>query len=145
MAVPDFQSFFKPLSELAGDGEEHSVREAREVIANRMNLSEAELSELLLGLDVIYLQAKRWEGTVGRPEIQRFVGALHGKRARKGVFITTGRFSEDAIDYVNNIEPKVSLIDGRNLANLMIDCNLGTTTAASYELKRIDSDYFGEE
>jgi len=303
MGVPDFQSFFKPLLELAGDGEEHSVREAREVIARRMNLSEADLSELLpsgtqtkfdnrvawaksyfvqakvlestqrgyfritdrgrellakghsridirildqysefvefhspsrdndsqhspeivptqtetpeeilqkayqnirnelgaellnrvksnsprffealvvdlmiamgyggskvdagkalgqtgdegidgiikedrLGLDVIYLQAKRWDGTVGGPEIQRFVGALHGKRARKGVFITTGRFSEDAIDYVNNIEPKVSLIDGRNLANLMIDCNLGTTTAASYELKRIDSDYFGEE
>jgi restriction endonuclease Mrr len=73
------------------------------------------------------------------------VGALHGKRTRKGVFITTGHFSEDAIDYVNNIEPKVILIDGRNLASLMIDCNLGTTTAASYELKRIDSDYFGEE
>ena len=85
------------------------------------------------------------DGTVGRPEIQRFVGALHGKRARKGVFITTGRFSEDAIGYVNNIEPKVILIDGRHLANLMIDCNLGTTTAANYELKRIDSDYFGEE
>jgi restriction system protein len=299
MAVPDFQSFFKPLLELAGDGEEHSVREAREIIANSMNPSEADLAELLpsgtqtkfdnrvawaksyfvqakvlestrrgyfqitdrgrellakghpridirilnqysefvefhspnrdidtqiaptqtetpeeilqkahqnirnelgtellnrvksnspqffealvvdlmiamgyggskidagkalgqtgdegvdgiikedrLGLDVIYLQAKRWEGTVGRPEIQRFVGALHGKRARKGVFITTGRFSEDAIDYVNNIEPKVILIDGRTLANLMIDCNLGTTTAASYEVKRIDSDYFGEE
>jgi restriction system protein len=303
MAVPDFQSFFKPLLELAADGEEHSVREARESIANSMNLSDADLSELLpsgtqtkfdnrvawaksyfvqakvlestrrgyfgitdrgrellakghpridirildqysefvefhspsrdidtqtsqeivptqtetpeeilqkahqnirnelgaellnrvksnsprffeslvvdlmiamgyggskvdagkalgqtgdegvdgiikedrLGLDVIYLQAKRWDGTVGRPEIQRFVGALHGKRARKGVFITTGRFSEDALDYVNNIEPKVILIDGRNLANLMIDCNLGTTTAANYELKRIDSDYFGEE
>lgn len=264
MAVPDFQSYFKPLLELAADGEEHSVREAREIIANSMNLSEADLSELLpsgtqtkfdnrvawaksyfvqakvlestrrghfritdggrellakghsridvrildqysefvefhspnrdsdaqtpreiatmqtetpeetlqkayqnirnelsaellnrvksnsprffellvidlmiamgyggskvdagkalgqtgdegidgiikedrLGLDVIYLQAKRWEGTVGRPDIQRFVGALHGKRARKGVFITTGRFSEDATEYVNNIEPK---------------------------------------
>ena len=98
-----------------------------------------------MGLDVIYLQAKRWEGTVGRPDIQRFVGALHGKRARKGVFITTGRFSEDATEYVNNIEPKVILIDGRNLANLMIDFNLGTTTAASYELKRVDTDYFGED
>ena len=63
----------------------------------------------------------------------------------KGVFITTGRFSEDAVDYVNNIEPKVILIDGRNLANLMIDFSLGTTTAANYEIKRIDSDYFGEE
>jgi restriction system protein len=303
MAVPDFQSFFKPLLELAADGKEHSVREAREIIAKNMTLSEADLSELLpsgtqtkfdnrvawaksyfvqakvlestrrgyfritdrgrellakghpridirildqysefvefhsanrdtesqslsevaptqtetpeeilqkahqnirnelgaellnrvksnsprffeslvvdlmiamgyggsrvdagkalgqtgdegvdgiikedrLGLDIIYLQAKRWEGTVGRPEIQRFVGALHGKRARKGVFITTGRFSEDALDYVNTIDPKVILIDGRNLANLMIDFNLGTTTAANYELKRIDSDYFGEE
>jgi restriction system protein len=103
------------------------------------------IKEDRLGLDIIYLQAKRWEGTVGRPEIQRFVGALHGKRARKGVFITTGRFSEDALDYVNTIDPKVILIDGRNLANLMIDFNLGTTTAANYELKRIDSDYFGEE
>ena len=303
MAVPDFQSYFKPLLQLAADGEEHSVREAREIIANSMKLSQADLSVLLpsgtqtkfdnrvawaksyfvqakvlestrrgyfritdrgrellakghsridirildqysefvefhsanrdsdgqtpreiatmqtetpeevlqkayqnirnelsaellnrvksnsprffeslvvdlmiamgyggskvdagkalgqtgdegvdgiikedrLGLDVIYLQAKRWEGTVGRPEIQRFVGALHGKRARKGVFITTGRFSEDAIEYVNNIEPKVILIDGRNLANLMIDFNLGTTTAGNYELKRVDSDYFGEE
>lgn len=104
-----------------------------------------ETKEDRLGLDVIYLQAKRWEGTVGRPEIQRFVGALHGKRARKGVFITTGRFSEEAIEYVNNIDPKVILIDGRVLSDLMIDFNLGTTTAASYELKRVDSDYFGEE
>ena len=103
------------------------------------------IKEDRLGLDVIYLQAKRWDGTVGRPEIQRFVGALHGKRARKGVFITTGRFSEDAIEYVNHIDPKVILIDGRVLSDLMIDFNLGTTTAASYELKRIDSDYFGEE
>ncbi len=103
------------------------------------------IKEDRLGLDIIYLQAKRWEGTVGRPEIQRFVGALHGKRARKGVFITTGRFSEDAIGYVDSIDPKVILIDGRTLANLMIDFNLGTTTAANYELKRIDSDYFGEE
>lgn len=294
MAVPDFQSFFKPLLELAADGKEHSVKEARETIAKKMAISESDLSERLpsgtqtkfdnrvawaksyfvqakilestrrgyfritgrgqellskgldridvrvlnqysefvefhsasqdsenltetseetlqkayqnirnelsaellnrvksnspqffetlvvdlmiamgyggsradagkaigqtgdegidgiikedrLGLDIIYLQAKRWEGTVGRPEIHRFVGALHGKRAKKGVFITTGRFSEDALDYVNTIDPKVILIDGRHLANLMIDFNLGTTTAANYELKRIDSDYFGEE
>jgi restriction system protein len=303
MGVPDFQSFFKPLLEFAADGEEHSIREARQVIARSMNLSEADLSELLpsgtqtksdnrvawarsyfvqakviestrrgyfritdrgrellakrhsridirildqcpefvefhspsrdndsqasrdiaptqtetpeetlqkayqnirnelraellsrvksnsprffellvvdlmiamgyggskvdagkalgqtgdegvdgmikedrLGLDVIYLQAKRWEGTVGRPEIHRFVGALHGKRARKGVFITSGRFSEDAVEYVNNIDPKVILIDGRVLSDLMIDFDLGTTTAANYELKKIDSDYFGEE
>jgi restriction system protein len=103
------------------------------------------IKEDRLGLDVIYIQAKRWEGTVGRPEIQRFVGALHGKRARKGVFITTGRFSEDALAYVNTIEPKVILIDGKRLATFMIDFNLGTTVAANYEIKRIDTDYFAEE
>ncbi|MCF6155744.1 MAG: restriction endonuclease [Candidatus Brocadia sp.] len=103
------------------------------------------IKEDRLGLDTIYLQAKRWDGTVGRPEIQRFVGALHGKRAKKGVFITTGRFSNDAFEYVESIDPKVILIDGRALANYMIDFNLGTTTAAKYEVKRIDSDYFGEE
>lgn len=103
------------------------------------------IKEDKLGLDTIYLQAKRWEGTVGRPEIQKFVGALQGKRARKGVFITTGKFSDDALEYVGRIEPKVILIDGRELANLMIDHNLGITTTAKYEIKRIDSDYFGEE
>lgn len=103
------------------------------------------IKEDRLGLDVIYLQAKRWDGTVGRPEIQKFVGALTGKRAKKGVFITTGRFTEDAVNYVNSIEPKIILIDGRTLANYMIDFNIGTATQASYEVKRIDSDYFAEE
>lgn len=103
------------------------------------------IKEDRLGLDVVYLQAKRWDGTVGRPEIQKFVGALHGKRAKKGVFITTGRFSDDAVKYVETIDPKVILIDGRTLADLMIDHGLGTTTTATYQLKRIDSDYFAEE
>jgi restriction system protein len=103
------------------------------------------IKEDRLGLDVIYLQAKRWEGTVGRPEIQKFVGALHGKRAKKGVFITTGRFSDDAVKYVESIDPKVILIDGRTLSELMIDYGLGTSTTAKYEIKRIDSDYFTEE
>jgi len=103
------------------------------------------INEDRLGLDIIYLQAKRWEGTVGRPEIQKFVGALHGKRAKKGVFITTGKFSADARDYVQNIDPKVVLIDGKELANYMIDFNLGTTTITNYEIKRMDSDYFSEE
>ncbi|MGP8154108.1 MAG: restriction endonuclease [Smithella sp.] len=103
------------------------------------------IKEDRLGLDVIYLQAKRWEGTVGRPELQKFVGALHGKRAKKGVFITTGRFSEEANDYVKSIDPKVILIDGKSLANYMIDFNLGTSTSVTYEIKRIDSDYFTEE
>lgn len=102
------------------------------------------INEDRLGLDVIYIQAKKWEGTVGRPEIQKFVGALHGKRARKGVFITTGSFSGDALDYVSRIDPKVVLIDGRQLAELMIDFGLGVTPTVSYEIKRLDTDYFDE-
>ncbi len=103
------------------------------------------IKEDRLGLDLVYLQAKRWEGTVGRPEVQKFVGALHGKRAKKGVFITTSKFSDDAKNYVETIDPKVVLIDGRMLAELMIDYGLGTTTTATYQVKRIDSDYFIEE
>jgi len=103
------------------------------------------IKEDRLGLDLVYLQAKRWDGTVGRPDVQKFVGALHGKRAKKGVFITTGKFSDDARKYVETIDPKVILIDGRTLAELMIDHGLGTTTTASYQVKRIDSDYFAEE
>lgn len=103
------------------------------------------IKEDRLGLDVVYLQAKRWEGTVGRPEVQKFVGALHGKRAKKGVFITTGKFSDDSKKYVETIDPKVILIDGRTLAELMIDFSLGTTTSGSFEIKRIDSDYYAEE
>jgi restriction system protein len=103
------------------------------------------ISEDRLGLDTIYIQAKRWEGTVGRPEIQKFVGALHGKRARKGVFITTGTFSPDARDYVSRIDPRVVLIDGRELASYMLDLDLGVTPKATYQVKRIDSDYFSDE
>lgn len=103
------------------------------------------ISEDRLGLETIYIQAKRWEGTVGRPEVQKFVGALHGKRARKGVFITTGVFSREAKDYVSHIDPRVVLIDGRALAEYMLDLNLGVTQKTNYEVKRIDSDYFGED
>lgn len=102
------------------------------------------ISEDRLGLDIVYLQAKKWDGTVGRPEIQKFVGALHGKRAKKGVFITTGSFSEEATAYVEHIDPKVVLIDGRRLAELMIDFDVGVNTAATYQVKRVDSDYFDE-
>jgi len=98
-----------------------------------------------LGLDVIYLQAKRWEGTVGRPEIQKFVGALHGRRARKGVFITTSAFSDEARQYAAGIDSKLALIDGAQLADLMIDFDLGVSPASTYTVKRIDSDFFGEE
>lgn len=102
------------------------------------------ISEDRLGLDLVYLQAKKWDGTVGRPEIQRFVGALHGKRAKKGVFITTGSFSSEAVGYVDHIEPKVVLIDGHRLAELMIDFDVGVATARTYHVKRLDSDYFEE-
>jgi restriction system protein len=102
------------------------------------------ISEDRLGLDVVYLQAKKWDGTVGRPEIQRFVGALHGKRAKKGVFITTGTFSSEAVAYVDQIDPKVVLIEGRRLAELMMDFDVGVNTSASYSVKRVDSDYFDD-
>lgn len=102
------------------------------------------ISEDRLGLDVVYLQAKKWEGTVGRPEIQKFVGALHGKRAKKGVFITTSGFSAEAVAYVEHIDPKVILIDGRRLAEYMVDYGVGVATARTYHTKKIDSDYFDE-
>jgi len=95
-----------------------------------------------LGLDIIYLQAKRWEGTVGRPEIQKFAGALQGQRARKGIFITTSSFSADALNYVSMIDSKIILIDGIRLAKLMFDHGIGVSSASTYEVKRIDSDYF---
>ncbi|MCX7020005.1 MAG: restriction endonuclease [Candidatus Sumerlaeota bacterium] len=102
------------------------------------------ISEDRLGLDVVYLQAKKWDGTVGRPEIQKFVGALHGRQAKKGVFITTGSYSAEALAYVEHIDPKVVLIDGRRLAELMIDFEVGVATARTYHVKRVDSDYFDE-
>jgi restriction system protein len=102
------------------------------------------INEDRLGLDVIYLQAKRWEGSVGRPEIQKFVGALHGKRAKKDVFITTSTFSSDAREYVTHIDPRVVLIDGEQLSELMINWNVGVSPVAAYETKQIDSDYFEE-
>jgi restriction system protein len=103
------------------------------------------INEDRLGLDTIYLQAKRWESTVGRPEIHKFVGALHGKRARKGVFITTSSFSKEALEYVKNIDSKVVLIDGRQLAEFMIDFNVGVDSVASYDVKRVVLDYFDED
>ncbi len=98
-----------------------------------------------LGLDTIYLQAKKWEGVVGRPEIQKFVGALHGQRAKKGIFITTSRFSAEARDYARQIDPKVVLIDGEELVQLMIDHDLGVSPVETYVIKRVDTDFFAEE
>jgi restriction system protein len=98
-----------------------------------------------LGLDAIYIQAKRWQNTVGRPEIQAFAGSLEGVRGRKGVFITTSSFSSEAKEYVSRIEKKIVLIDGPLLAALLIDFNIGVTSVNTYEVKRVDTDYFSEE
>jgi len=102
------------------------------------------IKEDRLGLDTIFIQAKRWQGSVGRPEIQKFVGALQGQRAKKGVFITTSSYTAEAADYATRIDTKVVLIDGQQLAGLMIDFDVGVASAASYVVKRIDSDYFEE-
>lgn len=102
------------------------------------------INEDKLGLDLIYLQAKKWtkSGGIGRPEIQKFVGALHGRRAKKGVFITTSYFAKTAYTYVKTIDPKVVLIDGPTLASLMIEFNVGTSIVQSYQIKKLDLDYF---
>jgi restriction system protein len=103
------------------------------------------IKEDRLGLDVIYLQAKRWQGSVGRPTIQSFAGSLEGYRARKGVLITTSTFTSEAREYVTRIEKKIVLIDGKQLAQLMIDHDVGVAAQKSFVLKRIDSDYFDVE
>lgn len=104
------------------------------------------IKEDKLGLDIIYIQAKRWQtgNVVGRPEIHKFVGALAGQGAKKGIFITTSSFTKDALDFVPRNETKIVLIDGFELAQLMIDYNLGVATQHVYEVKKIDSDYFEE-
>lgn len=103
------------------------------------------IKEDRLGLDCIYVQAKRWENTVGRPDIQKFAGALQGQRARKGIFITTSNFSSEAHDYVSRIDNKIILVDGTVLVNLMIDHSVGVSRIANYEIKKVDLDYFVEE
>ncbi|MDU3845262.1 MAG: restriction endonuclease [Clostridium perfringens] len=105
------------------------------------------INEDRLGLDSIYIQAKRWRDTVvGRPEIQKFSGALDTPGANKGVFITTSKFSKEAREYVKAINTKnIILIDGMQLAQYMIEFNVGVSTEIVYEIKKIDNDYFVEE
>jgi restriction system protein len=103
------------------------------------------IKEDKLGLDVIHVQAKRWQNTVGRPEIQSFAGSLDGVKAKKGIFITTSAFSPEARAYADKIEKRIVLIDGERLAGLMFEHNVGVTRVASYDVKRIDTDYFSEE
>jgi restriction system protein len=102
------------------------------------------IDEDRLGLDVIYIQAKRWEGTVGRPEIQKFAGALQGQRATKGIFLTTSTYTKEAEDYAQRIGARIILIGGRRLANLMFEYNVGVSPGNTYTVKAIDSDYFEE-
>lgn len=97
-----------------------------------------------LGLELVYVQAKRWANNVGRPEVQAFIGSLEGLRARKGVFITTSTFSKDARDYVDRIEKRVVLIDGEELSRLMFEAGVAVTVTARYEVKAVDSDYFAD-
>lgn len=104
------------------------------------------IKEDKLGLDAIYLQAKRWEGTVGSPVVQGFAGALIGKKARKGVFITTSNFSPQARSFASGTENlKIILIDGEQLTQLMIDHDIGVTEESRYIVKKVDLDYFGDE
>jgi restriction system protein len=101
------------------------------------------IKEDRLGLDVLYVQAKKWENPVRRPEVQAFAGSLEGQRARKGVFITTSRYTPDAREYVSKIEKRIVLIDGEELAELMIDHGIGVSDPfETYALRRIDEDYF---
>lgn len=99
-----------------------------------------------LGLELIYIQAKAWQDkTVGRPEIQQFIGALHGRQASKGIFLTTSKFSPEAQDYAAGVSSRVILIDGTRLAELMIDHNVGVTIRDAYEIKEVDLSYFAPE
>lgn len=103
------------------------------------------IKEDRLGLENIYIQAKRWEGTVGRPVIQQFAGALQGRRARKGVLITTSSFTKDAVEYAGNLQTMIVLVDGRHLCDLMIEYGIGVSDVETLRLKKLDEDYFSEE
>jgi len=103
------------------------------------------IKEDKLGLDVVYVQAKRWDNSpVGRPDVMQFAGALQAQKANKGIFITTSRFTEDARSYVSQIGSKIVLIDGEQLTNLMIENDIGVSTVSTYPVKKIDTDYFDE-
>lgn len=138
--------FFEQLviDVLIGMGYGGSKREAGQALGKTHDGGiDGIIKEDKLGLDIIFIQAKRWENTVvGRPEIQKFAGALQGRRARRGIFITTSKFSKDAHEYTRNIESKIILIDGKQLADLMIEYNIGVSEVATYQVKKIDTDYF---
>jgi len=103
------------------------------------------INEDKLGLDVIYIQAKRWDGNISRPEIQKFAGALQGKKANKGIYITTAFFTKESQEFVRSITSKIILIDGDRLSELLIEYDIGVNTVQTFKLKKIDSDYFVED
>lgn len=103
------------------------------------------IKEDKLGLDTIYVQAKRWENTVTISQVRDFAGSLLSKKAKKGVFLTTSSFPSSAIEFVSSIEPKIRLIDGKELAELMIEYNVGVSVKKNYEIKKLDTDYFDED
>ncbi len=142
-------SFFEQLvvDLLVKMGYGGSRRDAGKAIGQSGEGIDGIINEDKLGLDVIYIQAKRWalDKTIGRPEIQKFAGALQGKRAKKGVFITTASFTKEAEDFADFIDSRIILIDGARLVTLMVDHNVGVATVGTYEVKKIDTDYFEGE
>lgn len=102
------------------------------------------IKEDRFGIDIIYIQAKRWDGNISRPEIQKFAGALQGKRAKKGVFITTSDFTSEAREFARGIDSKIVLISGRQLVELLWEHNVGLSASATYEVKKLDLDYFSD-
>ena len=140
-------AFFEKLvvDVLVAMGYGGSLKDAGEAIGRRGDDGiDGIIKEDRLGLDVVYIQAKRWAATVGRPDVQGFAGSLEGHRARKGVFITTSQFSKDAKEYVNRIEKRIVLIDGEQLAQLMIDSGVGVSDVEHYRVRTLDQDYFEE-
>lgn len=123
-----------------------TVRDAARVVGRSGDEGiDGVIKEDRLGLDTIYVQAKQWQNPVGRPKLMEFVGALKGQKASRGVFITTSKFTNDAIDYVSKVDSRVVLIDGDQLAELMIDFHIGVSVSKTYEIQRLDSDYFSDE
>lgn len=140
-------AFFEQLvvDVLVGIGYGGSIEDAGQAIGRSVDEGiDGVTKEDVLGMEEIYIQAKRWEAKIGRPEIQKFAGALLGKKARKGVFITTSDFTDNATEYAEKLEHKVVLINGRKLAELMVKYCIGVSTKDAYEIKEIDSDYFVE-
>jgi restriction system protein len=144
MAWSAFEELVLDVLEAMGYGDEGEGARLRTGASGDSGI-DGVIREDRLGLDVVYVQAKRWGASVGRPVVQGFVGALQGARAAKGIIVTASSFSADAREYAATVSPRVVLVDGARLAELMIDHNVGVTARETYTVKRIDSDYFGED